>query len=314
MTLADVQKNAETYLAQIKKIFVFDGPNPARIAFNSTWLKQLSFADVISLAAKFTVQQMIERDMYQNRLKEGKPIFLHEFFYPLMQGYDSVAMEVDGEFGGSDQLFNMMAGRQLMLEMVGKEKFVITGKLLVGNDGRKMSKSYNNYIAFSDEPNNMYGKVMSVKDELMEEYFMLCTDMEIDQIKSVMAQIKAQTMHPRDAKMILARAIVTIYHGQEAAANAEKAFVNQFQAGAMPENMAEVVVDEKTMRLADLLVTAGLATSTAEAKRLIKSGAVRIDGVKANNDIAAVIALDDSIVLQVGKLKYRRIRKKPSKA
>jgi len=310
MTSEDVMKNAETYKEQITKIFDFSGPNPAKILFNSTWNEKLTFTDVINLAAKFTVQQMIERDMYQNRLKAGIPIYLHEFFYPLMQGYDSVAMDVDGEFGGTDQMFNMMAGRTLLKEMKNKEKFVITGRLLVGSDGRKMSKSYDNYIAINDEPNDMYGKVMSIRDDLIAVYMELCTDIPLAEVKKAAAEVAAQTVNPRDHKMRLAREIVTIYHTESIAQQAEDAFINQFRKGGLPKDIPEKQVSTGIVKLSQLLVDLGLSPSSSEAKRLISFGAVKVNGAKVAPDISQMVdlAASDGAVIQAGKLHFVKIR------
>ncbi len=307
MTHAEVLQNAETYKEQIKKILNFEGDNPTLLMFNSTWLSKLSFEDIIRLSANFTVQQMIERDMYQKRLQEGKPIYLHEFFYPLMQGYDSVAMEVDGEFGGTDQMFNMMAGRTLLSELKHKEKFVITGTLLVGNDGRKMSKSFNNTIALNDDAANMYGKVMSIHDDLIGSYLTLCTDVAMDEIKRIEADLKqSDKCNPRDVKMRLARTITAIYWGETAAAAAEQSFVRQFQEHALPMDIPSRTIASGLTRWPEILVALELAPSNAEAKRLIKSGAVKLNATKVE-DFTGVVELAAGDVVQVGKLKYVQI-------
>lgn len=308
MTEKEVKQNAKTYQQQIRKVLSFEGDNPARITFNASWLKKLKFEDLVNLSAHFTVQQMIERDMYQARLDAGKPIYLHEFFYPLMQGYDSVAMEVDGEFGGSDQLFNMMAGRHLLKAIKDKEKFVITGQLLLGTDGRKMSKSYDNYIGLSDPPEQMYGKLMSIRDELISDYYTLCTDLPLDQIKSIRQELKSGKQHPRDVKMALARQITEEYCGKKQAQQAEKDFVNQFQAGGMPTDIPVVNIPQSTLPILDALVESTLATSRGEAKRLIRQGAVKINGDKILPD-ALELNLDTTShpILQVGKLHFRKL-------
>jgi len=308
MTPEQVLENAETYKEQITKIFDFEGDNPAKIMFNSEWNDKLRFDDVIKLAAKFTVQQMIERDMYQKRLKEGTPIYLHEFFYPLMQGYDSVAMDVDGEFGGTDQMFNMMAGRTLLKEMKNKEKFVIMGKLLVGSDGRKMSKSYDNYVALNDDPHQMYDKLMSIRDDLIPVYMELCTDIPLDEVASVKQTIEQGTVNPRDPKMRLAREVTRIYWGEQAAADAEQAFVSQFQKHELPTDIPKFKMQNAKCKMLSLLVECGLADSNAEAKRLIKQGAVRIDGEKFAGDATTEINITDGMVVQVGKLNFRKIK------
>lgn len=306
MTEEEVMENAKTYEQQIRKIFDFDGENPAKILFNSKWNQKLDYADLIQLASKFTVQQLIERDMYQDRLKAGKPIFLHEFFYPLMQGYDSVAMEVDGEFGGTDQLFNMMAGRTLLKEMRGKEKFVITSELLPGTDGRKMSKSYDNYIGLHDEPNQMYGRCMSIADELIIQYFTLCTDLSDEEITIFQQELK-DGKNPRDLKMRLAREIVTLYHDESAATSAEQGFVQQFQQGGMPEEIEEVVLLPGEYTLPDLLLELSLVETKGEAKRLVKQGGVKLDGEKVAGDPNQLVRVKAGLIVQVGKLRYKKV-------
>lgn len=309
MTSEQVEANARTYSAQIRKIFDFEGSNPAQLAFNSTWLSRLSFEEVIRLSAKFTVQQMLERDMYQERLKGGKPIFLHEFLYPLLQGYDSVAMVVDGEFGGSDQLFNMMAGRTLVKDMLGKEKFVITGQLLLGTDGRKMSKSYDNYVALTDSPVEMFGKLMSIRDDLIIDYFTLCTDVELTDIARMKVTLTRAENNPRDLKMCMAKTVTAMYWGNAEATAAERAFVAQFQRGELPTDIPTYDLPAGEYSFIDILCQTGLAESRGDAKRLLKQGGVKIDGKKMVDAVQGKLTLgNDDRVLQVGKLRYLKLR------
>ena len=201
LTKEQIEENFKTYKEQASKVLDF---SKIKIVYNHEWLEKLNFTDVVKLASNFTVQQMLERDMFENRMKDGKPIYMHEFFYPLMQGYDSVELDVDCEIGGNDQYFNMLAGRTLQSAMGKKEKFVVTTKLIEGTDGRKMSKTYNNCIYLDDEPNDMFGKVMRINDDLMETYFECCTDVSASEVKTILSG------EPRAAKIQLAREIVTL--------------------------------------------------------------------------------------------------------
>ncbi len=311
LSTEQVMENAETYREQVQKIIDFSdsAKTPAVMAFNADWLGKLSFEDVIQLASEFTVQQMLERDMFENRMKDGQPIYVHEFFYPIMQGYDSVAMDVDVEVGGTDQLFNMLAGRSLLKTATGKEKIVLTFELLLGLDGRKMSKSYDNYVGISDAPNEMYGKLMSLADELIADYWRLCTDVPDAEIETVKADLASGALHPRDAKMQLARAIVEIYHDAAAAQAAEDAFVSQFQKGERPDDMTEIVLSagiEKEINVVDLVVMSGLASSNSEARRLVEQGGVKLNDEKLS-DIKASVSVNTGDVLQVGKRRFAQL-------
>jgi tyrosyl-tRNA synthetase len=301
MTPEEIEKNFHTYKEQASKILDF---KKSKIVYNGDWLSKLSFQNVVELAQHFTVQQMIERDMYQKRLQEGKPIGLHEFFYPLMQGYDSVHMEVDLEVGGSDQLFNMLAGRTLLKAYKNKEKFVLTTPLIEGLDGRKMSKSYGNTVNITDEPSDMFGKMMSMADELIIRYFTLCTDMPLKEIDEIDKGLKAGD-NPRDAKMRLAREIVTLYHGKEAGQKAEQEFINVFKEGGKPSEMPEFrLKGEKN--IVDLLEKCKLVDSRSDAKRVIQQGGVKINDKKVN-DVNKVIKLEKGMVIQVGKRRFGKI-------
>lgn len=301
MTVEEIEHNFHTYKEQASKILDFDR---AKILYNGDWLGNLSFTNIVELAQQFTVQQMIERDMYQKRIQDGKPIGLHEFLYPLMQGYDSVHMEVDLEIGGNDQLFNMLAGRTLLRTYKNKEKWVLTTPLIEGTDGRKMSKSYGNTINITDEPKDMYGKLMSITDELIVKYMLLCTDMPIRDIDEIDKGLKAGD-NPRDAKMRLAREIVSLYHSKEDGDLAEQEFINIFKKGGLPDDMPifELNGDRD---LIDLLELCGLVESRAEAKRLIAQGGVKINDKKAD-DPNETIHLKKDMVIQVGKRKFAKI-------
>lgn len=305
LTSEQVMDNARDYQKQAAKVLDFDGENPIELKYNSEWLGKLTFGDILELSSNFTVQQMLERDMFEKRMNEGRPIHLHEFMYPLMQGYDSVAMDVDLELGGSDQLFNMLAGRTLKEKLRNEEKHVMTMKLLEGTDGRKMSKTYNNHIPIAAAPNDMYGKVMSIKDELLLPYFELATDLSLDEIKKIEKALK-KGENPRDAKMRLAREIVTMYHNEDAAKAAEQAFIEQFQKGGKPEEIEEYKVATKMVQLVDLLVESGLCSSKSDARRQIEQGAVRYND-EVIKEIDAEVTVKAGDILQKGKRGYRKL-------
>ena len=301
MTPEEIEHNFHTYKEQASKILDF---SKAKIMYNGDWLSKLSFKNIVELAQNFTVQQMIERDMYQKRIEAGKPIGLHEFLYPLMQGYDSVHMEVDLEIGGNDQLFNMLAGRTLLQAYKQKEKFVLTTPLIEGTDGRKMSKSYFNTINITDEPKDMFGKIMSMTDDLIIKYMLLCTDMPLKAIDDIDKGLKAGD-NPRDAKMILAREIVDLYHGENSGIAAEQEFINIFKKGGLPDDMPEFKMSGER-NIIDLLELCKLVESRADAKRLIAQGGVKIDNEKAD-DPGKIIHLKAGMIIQVGKRKFAKI-------
>lgn len=307
LTAKQVMQNAATYKKQASKILRFTGKNAAKIKFNHKWLSKMSFQDVIELASHFTVQQMSERDMFERRLNEGKPVYVHEFMYPLMQGYDSVAMNVDVEIGGSDQTFNMLAGRTLMKEIKKKEKFVIALQLLTNDEGKKMSKSEGGFIAVSDTPAEMYGKIMAMADNAILPYFELVTNLSADEIEGLRLQLKAGT-NPRDLKMRLAREVVTIYHDAGTAEKAEKNFASVFQNKEKPQDIADFSVG-KSLNILDILVSSGLASSKSEARRLVSEGGVKLNDV-AISDIAFVVDTKSlPATLQKGKRHFVRLVK-----
>ena len=301
LTLEQIEHNFHTYKEQAGKILDF---GRAKIMYNGDWLSKLSFTNIVELAQKFTVQQMIERDMYQKRLKAGKPIGLHEFLYPLMQGYDSVHMDVDLEIGGNDQLFNMLAGRTLLKAYKDKEKFVLTTPLIEGLDGRKMSKSYGNTIDIMDPANEMFGKVMSMSDDYIIKYLLLCTDVAVKEIDEIDVALK-KGENPRDAKVKLAREIVKLYHTEDLANNAEQEFFNVFKKGGTPDEMPEFKMNGDR-NIIDLLEVCNLIESRGEAKRLIKQGGVKVNGQPVP-DPTVSIHLEKDMVIQVGKRKFAKI-------
>ena len=304
LTEEQVITNAKTYQEQIFKVL---DPEKTEVRFNSEWLSKLDFADVLKLASKYTVARMLERDDFHKRYTEGRPISIHEFMYPLMQGYDSVALKADVEFGGTDQTFNLLMGRHLQGEEGMPEQTIITMPILEGLDGvQKMSKSLGNYIGISEAPSEMYGKAMSIPDELMMRYFMLVTDMSIEEQEQLSQDLESGAAHPRDVKMKLAHTIVRLYHGEEAANFGQEEFVRVFQKHAMPTDIPEykVAITEEPVFVPQLLSDAGLTASNGEARRSIKAGAFKIDGEKCSEEH---IVLKDGMVLQVGKRKFIKI-------
>ena len=304
LTEEQVITNAKTYQEQIFKVL---DPEKTEVRFNSEWLSKLDFADVLKLASKYTVARMLERDDFHKRYTEGRPISIHEFMYPLMQGYDSIALKADVEFGGTDQTFNLLMGRHLQGEEGMPEQTIITMPILEGLDGvQKMSKSLGNYIGISEAPAEMYGKAMSIPDELMMRYFMLVTDMSIEEQEQLAKDLESGTAHPRDVKMKLAHTIVRLYHGEEAANFGQEEFVRVFQKHAMPTDIPEykVAITEESVFVPQLLSDVGLTASNGEARRSIKAGAFKIDGEKCNEEH---IVLKDGMVLQVGKRKFIKI-------
>ena len=304
LTEEQVITNAKTYQEQIFKVL---DPEKTEVRFNSEWLSKLDFADVLKLASKYTVARMLERDDFHKRYTEGRPISIHEFMYPLMQGYDSIALKADVEFGGTDQTFNLLMGRHLQGEEGMPEQTIITMPILEGLDGvQKMSKSLGNYIGISEAPSEMYGKAMSIPDELMMRYFMLVTDMSIEEQEQLAKDLESGAAHPRDVKMKLAHTIVRLYHGEEAANFGQDEFVRVFQKHAMPTDIPEykVAITEEPVFVPQLLSDAGLTASNGEARRSIKAGAFKIDGEKYNEEH---IVLKDGMVLQVGKRNFIKI-------
>jgi len=272
MTRQEVLKNLKNYKKQASKILKFSGDNPAKVMFNSEWNDKLTFIELIELASNFTVQQMIIRDMFQQRLKKNKPIYLHEFLYPLTQAYDGVVMSVDLEVGGNDQTFNMLAGRDLMKILKNKEKFVLTTKLLVDPRGQKMGKTEGNVINLDEKPKEMFGKIMAWPDSLIFPGFELCTDLSMDKID----KIKKQRNNPRDNKAKLAYEIVFIHHSSAVARRAEREFDRVFKEKKAPSSVKSFKISGKT-NILDLLVKTKLAPSKSEAKRLVQQKAVKLD-------------------------------------
>ncbi len=301
----EIKENARTYEEQIFKIL---DPDKTEVSFNSNWMGKMSAADLIKLASKHTVARMLERDDFNKRFNANQPIAIHEFLYPLVQGYDSVALKADVELGGTDQKFNLLVGRQMQQAYGQEPQVVLTMPLLEGLDGvQKMSKSLGNYVGISEPAGEMFGKLMSVSDDLMWRYFELLSFRSLEEIGDLQGRVASGT-NPRDIKFELARELVTRFHGKAAARDAQEEFIARFQKGAMPEDMPEVEIaaDNGPLGLAQVLKGASLTSSTSEALRMIGQGAVRIDGERVT-DKALEIEPGTRAVFQVGKRRFARI-------
>ena len=302
-TPEEVAEKAETYLEQAFKIL---DPDKTIVRRNSEWLSKLSFIDVIELASHFTVQQFLARQNFSRRYDKGEPVWLHEFLYALMQGRDAAAMETDVQLGGTDQLFNLLVGRKLQEILGQRPQICLTFPILVGTDGYlRMSKSTGNYIGIDEPPEEMYGKVMSLPDHAMLDYYMLVTRFTPDQIASINQGLGDGSLHPRDVKMQLAREIVSIFHGDEAAGEAEHHFRTVFQERELPPEMPIYALEGPT-NIVEVITASGLAKSKSEARRLIQQGGVRLNGEKVES-IDAVVTVEKEAVLQVGKRKFTRL-------
>ncbi|MCM3411774.1 tyrosine--tRNA ligase [Metabacillus litoralis] len=307
LTDEEVKHNAKTYFEQFAKVIDMD---KVELHYNSKWLSQLNFEDVIQLAGKITIARLLERDDFEERIAFNKPISLHEFFYPLMQGYDSVMLECDIELGGTDQHFNILMGRHFQ-EKYGKEKQVaLLMPLLEGLDGvEKMSKSKKNYIGIDESPQEMYGKAMSIPDELISKYFELVTDFTPDEVKTIREDLKSDILHPRDAKMLLAKTIVRMYHGKAEAEKAEEHFITVFQKGTMPDEIPVVTwKGQDELSILDLVVKLELLSSKSEVRRMINNNGIKLNGEKVEDPQLEVL-ITDGLVVQVGKRKFIKIKK-----
>ena len=301
----EVQVNAATYKEQIFKVL---DPDKTIIHFNSEWLMPLTLVDVLNLAGKYTVARMLERDDFDKRYKEGLPIGIHEFMYPLMQGYDSVALKADVELGGTDQKFNLLVGRNLLREYGLQPQVALTMPILEGTDGvQKMSKSLGNYIGVNEDAYEMFGKTMSIPDELIIRYFELVTRVEQVEIDKMEKGMQTGALNPRDVKMRLAREIINIYHNEEEALKAQERFQLVFSQRDIPEDIPEAVVSEKELWLPKFLLEHGMVDSTSDGRRMIKQGAVKLNGEKCK---AENVEVEDEMVIQVGKRKFVKVVKK----
>nr|WP_096466999.1 tyrosine--tRNA ligase [Aneurinibacillus soli] len=310
LTEEEVKVNAATYVEQFAKILDID---KIEVNYNSTWLAPLTFADVVTLAAKTTVARMLERDDFEKRYTSNQPISIHEFFYPLMQGYDSVALESDVELGGTDQKFNLLMGRQLQKEYGQEQQCALTMPIIEGLDGvQKMSKSLGNYIGISEAPNEIYGKSMSIPDELMVKYYELATDITLEELAQLKAGLADGSVHPRDAKMRLARTFVQMYHGEEAADEAENHFKTVFQQRALPTDIPEKEVattelEDGKLWIVKLLSVLELVPTNGEARRMVQQGAVKINEEKVES-VDDHIVVEDGMIVQVGKRKFAKVK------
>jgi len=309
LSAEEIAVNARTYEEQYCQIL---DPAKTRVAFNSEWLGKLDFADVIRIAAKSTVARVLERDDFAARLSAGEPIGVHEMLYPICQAYDSVVLESDVEIGGTDQKFNILMGRDLQRQFGQEPQVGLFMPILAGLDGvQKMSKSLGNYVGITEPPKEMFGKVMSIPDNLMPQYFELCTDVPVAEIKEIEAGLTGGKLHPMDVKKRLAREIVTIYHSADAASEAQAEFERVFSERELPSEIAPIRVPASAFKegkvwIVRLLVIAGFAPSNSEARRLIEQGAVELDSERIS-DVNAEIPLTDGQVLRVGRLKFGRI-------
>ncbi|MDP3962497.1 MAG: tyrosine--tRNA ligase [bacterium] len=306
LTKEQVSENLHSFKEQIGKILDFSNKeNPIEFKFNGEWLSKLDFEEIVKLGSNFTVQQMLERDMFEKRIIENKPLFVHEFFYPLMQGYDSVALDADLEIGGTDQTFNMLAGRTLVKRYLNKEKFVITTTLLTNPiTGEKlMSKSLGTGVALNDSAENMFGKVMALADEGMLQMFTDCTRLSVAEIDKLKGRL-GQGTNPRDIKLELASEIVSMYHGMEAGATAKANWEKTFTKKELPENIPDLIVD-KSKPLTDQLIECNIISSKSDWRRLIKEGAIRDESDKKISDPDFVP--DKTLVLKIGKRRFIRV-------
>lgn len=313
LTREEVLQNAKNYQKQASGYLKFDGENPAKVMYNSEWSDKMNFGDLIELASNFTVQQMIQRDMFQERLKSEKPIYLHEFLYPLAQGYDSVAMDVDLEIGGNDQMFNMLCGRDLQKTLNNKEKFVMTMKLLADESGKKMGKTEGNVVNLDENPRNMFGQVMAWADGLIVPGFELCTNLPEEELAEIKEKMRDSDNNPRDFKLKLAYEIAKINYGEDEARNARDYFIKTFSQKEIPENIPEHIVEwcdplDSYQNIMDFMVSAGLANSKSDARRKIEQGGVWI-GEKREIDVRILDKdLDNGKVMKVGKKDFVRIK------
>jgi tyrosyl-tRNA synthetase len=307
----EVLDNCKTYQKQAASYLDFKGNNPAKVLYNSDWSDKLSFVDLIEISSHFTVGQMIQRDMFQKRLKQEKPIYLHEFLYPLAQAYDSLYMNVDLELGGNDQMFNMMCGRDLIKAKTGKEKFVMTLKLLADDKGAKMGKSEGNAVFLDSSANDMFGKIMSWPDSFIINAFELCTQIDLQVIKEMENKLKNDKINPRDLKMKLAYELVKIIHGENKAELAKDNFIKTIQKKEVPDNLLEISLKEGRLLIDELLVLTNLVSSKTEGRRLISQGAIKI--IKNNKtylikNFKEEVKIEKDLIIQRGKRQFVRIK------
>lgn len=308
LTDKEVKQNYRTYKKQAGKILKFTGFNPVKVQFNSKWLSKMNMADVARLFSNFTYAKTIKREMFQERIKNDQEIYLHEFLYPILQGYDSVAMNVDGEVGGTDQMFNMMVGRKLVKKYKNKEKFVITTPLLENpRTGKKlMSKSEGGYISLQYSPNEMFGKTMALPDEAMLPVFKYCTELSNEEVSGIEADLKGNKVNPKDLKVRLGKELVKMYHSLKDAENAAKEFEKTFKEDHTPEDISEFEISGE-INILDLLVKTKIASSKGEARRLIEQKGIKIDN-EVQEDWQKDIETKKGMVIQAGKRRFAKIK------
>ncbi|MBM2838813.1 MAG: tyrosyl-tRNA synthetase [Deltaproteobacteria bacterium] len=309
LTRDDVIKNSESYKEQVFKIL---DPEKTEVRFNSEWMDKMTAVDMISLAARYNVARMLERDDFHKRYKSGQSISIHEFLYPLIQGYDSVALKADVEIGGTDQKFNLLVGRELQRDYGLEPQVVLTMPLLEGTDGvNKMSKSLGNYIGITEPPKDIFGKVMSITDELMFRYYELLSHISTQELGSLKIGVQNGTVHPKDTKVRLAKEMVARSHGQDAAEQAAEEFSNIFKAGGLPDEIEEkeIICEGEECSASASIALSGLASSNSEARRLIQQGGVSIDGSKIT-DINLKLTSGKEYLIKVGKRKFAKVKLK----
>jgi len=305
LTEKEVKQNLKLYTRQASKILRFTGPNKVKVVYNSAWLKKLTMRDVIGISSLMTVDQMLKRDMFVKRMEQKNPISIHEFMYPLMQGYDSVALGVDVEIGGNDQMFNMMTGRDLLKKMKNHEKTCITMKLLTDSEGKKMGKTEGNMVSFLDTHFEMFGKIMSWTDGMIANGFELCTDVEESELSNIRQQLKDGSVNPRDLKIRLAEEIIGGYYGQKEAKEASENFIKTFSNKEIPEDIKETKAAKGEL-LSAILLKEGIVSSVGDFKRLVKEKAVHIQDGDTVSDFN--YAVTDHVTLKVGKKRFISIK------
>ena len=304
LSLEEAKKNAETYVKQSEAILDID---ILKIVYNSTWLNIMRFSEVVQLASKYTIARMMERDDFTKRYKAEVPISIHEFLYPLAQGMDSVELKADLELGGTDQKFNLLVGRDLQREYGQEPQVIMTLPLLEGTDGaEKMSKSYGNHIGLHDIPEDMYGKALSISDDMIEKYFLLAVDADDDTMKEVRRQLDDNSVNPRDVKRWLARELVTLYYDSETAVKAQEHFDRVFISKDVPDEMEEFKLTEK-IQLLDILKNSGFIRSKGEGRRLIKQNAIKLNGKICGDELTALAPGCDEVVIKVGKRRFLKV-------
>ena len=310
LTRAEVKKNIKTWLKQVTPIISLkDKKNPVIIKYNHNWLSKLNFEDIVSLSSNFTVQHMLKRDMFERRLEEQKPIYLHEFFYPLMQGYDSVAMNIDMELCGNDQKFNALCGRTLQRKLNNKEKFVFITTLLANpiTGEKMMSKSLGTGVFLDTSPTDMFGSVMAQADESVPQLFTDCTYVSLKEIDEMKSGVSSGEINPRDIKVRLAKEIVAIYHGWKEAERAAHQFDSVFKHKELPSDIKEVTVSFSSAAITDILITANFVSSKSESRRLVEYGGVKINGEKIQDPKKLIVIPKEGIIIQAGKRKFAKI-------